>query len=63
MNEKNASDCVNVLQYLKDPTDIRTRHASYGKNQTFKALFGVICDEQQNPSSLLYQVSLCQYNI
>ena len=46
-----------VLCYLKDPTDVRTRHASYGKSQTFKAVHGVISSKEQEASFLLYQVS------
>ena len=29
---------TDVLRYLKDNTDVRTRHAAYGKSQTIKAV-------------------------
>ena len=47
-----------VLRYLKDPTDVRTQHASYGKAQTLKALLSLDkFDEQTESLSLLYRVS------
>lgn len=45
-----------VLRYLKDPTDVRTQHASYGKTQTLKALLSLKFDKQTEALSLLYKV-------
>ena len=51
---------TDVLRYLKDHTDVRTRHAAYGKSQTIKAVMDLVGKNETPPlnsCSLLYHVS------
>ena len=49
---------TDVLRYLKDHTDVRTRHSAYGKSQTIAAVHATISAHEQHvePSILLFQV-------
>lgn len=49
-----------MLRYLKDHTDVRTRHSAYGKSQTIAAVRATIATYGQKeiePSVLLFRVS------
>lgn len=49
---------TDVLRYLKDHTDVRTRHSAYGKSQTIAAVLTAIAMHGQDmePSVLLFRV-------
>ncbi len=49
---------MDALRYLKDHTDVRTRHSAYGKSQTIAAVHAMILAHGQHlePSILLFRV-------
>lgn len=51
---------TDVLRYLKDHTDVRTRHAAYGKNQSISATSATIEEygHEMDSVSLLFKVRL-----
>lgn len=58
MKEEYDIGPTDVLRYLKDHTDVRTRHSAYGKSQTITAVLTAIKMHGQDtePSVLLFRV-------
>lgn len=58
MKEEYEIGPTDVLRYLKDHTDVRTRHSAYGKGQTITAVLVAIASHGQDlePSVLLFRV-------
>lgn len=56
---------TDVLRYLKDNTDVRTRHAAYGRSQTLKAVLSLTALglSAMDGSKLLYYVRNGCYSI
>ena len=59
MKEEYDIGPMDVLRYLKDHTDVRTRHSAYGKSQTIAAVRATIASysREMDPSVLLFRVS------
>jgi|LakMenEpi03Aug12_release.lakeMendotaPanAssembly.Ray.scaffolds.fasta_scaffold660327_1 hypothetical protein len=59
MKEEYDIGPMDVLRYLKDHTDVRTRHSAYGKSQTIAAVRTTIAahSNEMDPSVLLFRVN------
>lgn len=60
MKEEYDIGPMDVLRYLKDHTDVRTRHSAYGKSQTIAAVRATIAahSQEMDPCVLLFRVNL-----
>ena len=64
MKEEYDIGPMDVLRYLKDHTDVRTRHSAYGKSQTIAAVRATfaIYNQEMDPNVLLFQVNKFIFN-
>lgn len=58
MKEEYDIGPTDVLRYLKDHTDVRTRHSAYGKSQTITAVLTAVgtYGQDMEPTVLLFRV-------